>query len=124
MLAAVAGSVALLIAPLPACRAAYAQGAQFDQAAPATMLPAQDATGAAPPGPFLPGQTRQHYVPQHVTRDGQFVPGHFEAIKRPPFQGHYADKEAQRHGDALHGYHEPAPDYETPPGPERRMEGR
>lgn len=84
---------------------------------------AQDAPNPAP-GPFLPGQARQHYVPQHFTRDGKFVPGHFETTRRAPFQGHFADKEARRKGNALHGYHEPAPDYETPPGPEKRMEGR
>jgi hypothetical protein len=90
----------------------------FAQNAPPTLAP----PATKPPSTT---QSRQHFVPQHVTRDGKYVAPHYEATQPTPFRGYFADQQAARERQKQHGYHEPAPDYTTPEDyTGRHMEGR
>jgi hypothetical protein len=107
LLALAAATLAVLIA-VPA---------RAQQAAPPVYgQPAPDATP-------MPNQSRQRYVPQHIARDGQYVPPHYEAPKTMPFRGHFAAKEAARAHSKQRGYKEPAPAYTTPDSGQR-IEGQ
>ena len=103
----------------------------------ATPLRAQNAPGLPRTGagiggnadvtvdPAVPDQTRKHFVPQHFTPQGVYVPPHYEARKPAPFRGYFADKEAQRQREKQTGYKEPTPNYTTPQDDVgRHVEGR
>ena len=70
-------------------------------------------------------QSRQRYVPQHFSRNGEYVPPHYETPGKAPFRGHFADKEAKRQSAKNRGYKEPTPDYSTGSSSnEKPMEGK
>lgn len=104
-LALLAATLAVLIAAAPGARQASAQQ-------------------AAPGAPTLQDQSRKRYVPQHFDRNGQYVPPHYEAPKKAPFRGHFADKEQARARANQRGYRLPMPDYATPDNGQTRTEGR
>lgn len=101
------------------------------QAQPAQPNP-YDMPAYQPPGQMqapslsVPDQSFQRYVPQHIGRDGTYVPPHYEARRPAPFKGHFADKEAQRQRGRQRGYKEPLPNYynQQPDDAGKRMEGR
>jgi hypothetical protein len=92
---------------------------------PGGGIPGGGIPGGAAPDSTIPNQTREHFVPQHLTREGAYVPPHYEARRPPPFRGYFAGEEARRQLGQQHGYQEPAPIYTTPQDDTgQHMEGR
>jgi hypothetical protein len=58
---------------------------------------------------YGPGGSKGRYVGPSISRQGAYVPPHYETSKRQKFRGHYAADEANKWKTP--GHKEPRPDY-------------
>jgi hypothetical protein len=83
------------------------------------VMPGLAAQAQVPPAPgqgpspdayqYGPGGSKGRYVGPSISRQGVYVPPHYETSKRQKFRGHYAADEANKWKTP--GHKEPRPDY-------------